>query len=108
MQRLPAFTVSNRLQEIGVRIALGAAKGHILQLVLRDGLRLAAAGATVGVLAAYAAGRGMAALLVGLSPGDVPTFLTAGALVTAMTLLGSLLPALRAVRVNPTTVMRTE
>jgi putative ABC transport system permease protein len=105
---LLAFTVSNRLQEIGVRMALGAAKGHILDLILRDALRLAGAGVLVGVIAAYAAGRGMAALLAGLSPADLPTFVTAAVLALAMTLIGSLLPALRAVRVNPTSVMRTE
>ena len=105
---LLAFTVSNRLQEIGVRIALGAARGHILNLILADGLRLAAFGVGLGVVGAYAAGRAMAALLAGLSPGDLPTFATAALLAVAMTLLGSLVPALRAVRVNPTTVMRTE
>lgn len=105
---LLAFTVSNRLQEIGVRIALGAAKGHILDLVLRDALRLATAGVAGGVVAAYAAACGMQALLAGLSPADLPAFGVAAALVLVMTLAGSLLPALRAVRVNPTTVMRTE
>ena len=105
---LLAFTVSNRLQEIGVRIALGAARGHILNLVFRDGLRLATGGALVGLVGAYAAGRAMQALLAGLSPGDLPTFLAAAVLVAAMALLGSLLPALRAVRVNPISVMRSE
>ena len=60
------------------------------------------------MVGAYAAARGMKALLAGLSPADPPTFVVAAALVLAMTLVGSLLPALRAVRVNPTTVMRTE
>ena len=68
---LLAFTVSNRLQEIGVRIALGAARGHILRLVLGDGLRLAALGIGVGAVGAYGAGQGLQALLAGLSPADL-------------------------------------
>ena len=105
---LIAFSVSNRLQEIGVRIALGADKGHIVRLVIDDGLRLAAAGVAVGIGLAYAAGRSMSALLAGLDPFDAPTFLIAVALVALMTIGGSLLPAWRAVRVNPMKVMRTE
>lgn len=105
---LLAFTVSNRLQEIGVRIALGAARGHILGLILGDAFRLAAAGTLVGVIAAWSAGQAMQALLAGLNPADLPTSLFALLLVALMTLGGSLLPALRAVRVNPTTVMKSE
>jgi len=105
---LIAFTVSNRLQEIGVRIALGAAKSHIVRLVVDDGLRLATAGVLVGVALAYAAGRSMSALLAGLDPADAPTFVVASMVVALMTVGGSLLPALRAVRVNPTSVMRIE
>jgi len=105
---LLAFTVSNRLQEIGVRIALGAARGDILRLVVGDGVRLAAFGVLIGVGAAYAASVGMEALLAGVSPADAPTFAATAALVGVMTLLGSLFPALRAVRVNPITVMRAD
>ncbi|MBK5256805.1 MAG: ABC transporter permease [Vicinamibacteria bacterium] len=105
---LLAFGVSTRLQEIAVRIALGAARGDILRLVVRDGAQLAVAGVAVGAFGAYAAGRGLAALLAGVSPADLPTFMAAAGIVGVMTLLGSLLPALRAVRVNPTAVMRSE
>jgi hypothetical protein len=105
---LLAFTVSNRLQEIGVRIALGAARGDILGLVLRDGLRLTAAGTLVGIIASWAAARSMQALLAGLGPGDLPTSLFAALLVALMAVAGSLLPALHAVSVNPTRVMRNE
>ena len=108
LHALIAFSVSNRLQEIGVRIALGAARSHILKLVLHDGLRLAVGGVFVGVLLAYAAGTSMSALLAGLDPFDAPTFIAACLVVGAMTIGGSLMPALRAVRVNPTSVMRTE
>ncbi len=105
---LLAFAVSNRAQEIGVRIALGARSGDILALVLRQGVLLAAAGVALGVGLAYAAGRALEALLAGVSPRDAPTFLTAVGLALVMTIAGSLLPALRAVRVDPLTAIRAE
>ena len=106
---LLAFTVSQRLREIGVRIAMGAQPRDILKMVLRAGRRSCAAiGVALGVAVAYAAGRAMQALLAGVSPADAATFAAAVALSAAMALLGSLLPALRAVRVNPMTVMRAE
>ncbi|MBX7187887.1 MAG: ABC transporter permease [Vicinamibacteria bacterium] len=108
LQGLISFSVSCRLQEIGVRMVLGASKSHIVRLVIDDGLRLAAAGVVVGIGLAYAAGRSMAALLAGLDPLDAPTFLAAVALSALMAATSSLLPAMRAARVNPTSVMRIE
>ncbi|MBZ5620610.1 MAG: hypothetical protein LAQ69_18075 [Acidobacteriia bacterium] len=104
---LLSFTVSSRSQEFGVRIALGAERSDILGMVLRDGVRLAIAGVVPGV-AAYTAGRSMSALRVGVEPGDAPTFLSVVALCFGMTLAGSVVPAMRAVRLDPTTVMRAE
>jgi ABC-type antimicrobial peptide transport system permease subunit len=77
-------------------------------MVLRRGLALASAGIAVGAVMAYAAGRLLQALLAGISPTDVVTFAAAVGLAALMTLLGSLLPALRAVRVDPIQVVRTE
>ena len=105
---LLAFAVSNREQEIGVRIALGARSGDILGLVLRQGLLLASAGVVLGIALAYVAGRGLEALLAGVSPRDGATFLTAVGLSLVMTIAGSLLPALRAVRVDPLAAIRAE
>ena len=105
---LLAFAVSSRAQEIGVRMALGAQARDILTLVLRQGRRLAAAGVALGVALAYAAGRSLEALLAGISPRDATTFLAAGSVSLLMVMLGSLLPALRAVRVDPLTAIRTE
>jgi predicted permease len=105
---LLAFTVSQRAREIGVRMALGAQAGSILRMVLRQGTLLAAAGVVLGAGLAYAAGKAMQALLAGVSPADVPTFAAAIVLSLAMTLLGSLFPALRAARLDPAIVMRAE
>ena len=90
---LLAFTVSNRAQEIGVRMALGARRSDILGLVLRHGLVLGAVGVGLGLALALAAGRGLEALLAGVSPRDAATFLAATGVAISMALLGSLLPA---------------
>jgi putative ABC transport system permease protein len=105
---LLAFAVSSRAQEIGVRMALGAERSDILRMILRQGVRLAVAGVVAGVAAAYGAGRLLEAILAGVSPRDTATFLVAALLVLGTAFLGSLLPAVRAVRVDPLTVMRTE
>jgi predicted permease len=105
---LLAFTVSQRTQEIGVRIALGAQSRDILGLVLRESLLLALVGVTLGAALAYAAGRSLEALLAGLTPYDPASFAAAIALAVVMTLAGSLLPAIRALRVDPTTALRIE
>jgi putative ABC transport system permease protein len=91
-----------------VRIALGARSADILSLVLREALRMAAVGLVLGLVLAYAAGRGMEALLAGVRPADAATFLAATGLSALMTLAGSLLPAVRAVHVDPVDVMRLE
>ena len=105
---LLAFAVSQRTREIGVRMALGAQSCEILAMVLRQGVRLAGVGVALGLALAFAAGRAMQALLAGVSPADAPTFAAAAALALAMTLAGSFLPALRAVRVDPVTIIRAE
>ncbi|HYK42068.1 MAG TPA: FtsX-like permease family protein, partial [Thermoanaerobaculia bacterium] len=105
---LLAFTVSRRSREIGVRIALGARSGDILRMVLRRGVLLAALGIVPGAAIAYAGGRALERLLAGIHPADAPTFATAAAVTFVTILAGSLAPALRAIRVNPTTAMRSE
>ena len=105
---LLAYTVSQRSQEIGVRLALGAEPASVARMILSDGIRLAALGILLGVPIAYAAARGMSALLFGVEPDDPATISTALGLALVMTLAGSLLPALRALRVSPMSVMRSE
>jgi predicted permease len=105
---LLSFAVSQRVTEIGVRRALGAQSRDVLVMVAGRGLALAAAGAVPGVLIAYAAGRAMEALLAGVGPADVRTFVAATALCVLMTVLGTLAPTLRALRVDPVTALRAE
>jgi putative ABC transport system permease protein len=102
---LLAFVVSRRTREFGVRLALGAERRQILALVARRGLALGALGAAAGVWVAYAAGRWIESLLAGLSPADPVTLAGAVVFSLAMTLAGSLLPALRAARINPKQAM---
>jgi putative ABC transport system permease protein len=105
---LLSFAVSQRTQEIGVRLALGAQRGDILRMVVTRSARLAVAGVIPGIALAYAAGRSMQSLLVGVTPADPETFAAVVALAVVMTIVGSLVPALRAVRVDPMTALRSE
>jgi putative ABC transport system permease protein len=105
---LLSFAVSQRLTEIGVRMALGAQSSDILSMVLWRGIALAAAGVVPGVLLAYAAGRSMEALLAGVHPADAVTMASAVGLSILMTLIGTLAPTLRALRVDPITALRAE
>ena len=105
---LLAFSVAQRKHEIGVRMALGAQQGAIVGLVVRQGVLLALCGVIPGIALAYAAGRTMQSILFGVEPGDAVTFAAAAALCVIMTLAGTLLPVLRAVRVAPATVFRGE
>ena len=105
---LLSFSVSQRRHEIGVRMALGAQRGTIVALFVRQGVVLALCGVIPGIALAYAAGRAMQSLLFGVEPGDGATFAAAAALCVLMTHAGSLMPVLRAVRVAPASVFRGE
>jgi predicted permease len=105
---LLSFTVSARAREIGVRIALGASAGDIMRMVMGRSAALCAAGVLIGAIVAYGAGRWMQALLFGINPADVSTFAAAIGLTALMTLAGTILPALRAIRVDPMTATRTD
>lgn len=105
---LLAYVVAARTQEIGVRIALGATRGQVLALVARRAAWLAAVGGAAGVVVAYATSRSVQALLVGVSAADLGTYLGAGTAALVTTLLGSVLPAWRAMQVDPVAAMRAE
>ncbi len=105
---LLAYMVAQRSQEIGVRLALGAQPARVGRMIFADGMRLALLGVVPGVLGAYAAARGMSALLFGIAPSDPATFATAIVLALLITFAGSVVPALRAVRVTPMSVLRMD
>jgi putative ABC transport system permease protein len=105
---LLSFAVSQRTHEIGVRRALGASSVDIVTMVVRRSTWLAAVGILAGVAIAYYAGRTMESLLAGVKPADTLTLASAVTLAAVMTLAGSALPTLRAVRVNPTEALRAE
>jgi putative ABC transport system permease protein len=105
---LLSFSVSQRTQEIGVRMALGAKSGQILSLILAESSRLAISGVVLGAGLGYVAGRAMQSLLAGLDPADAATFATAMVLAVILTVAGSLIPTVRAVRVDPAVAVRAE
>jgi predicted permease len=105
---LLSFSVSQRAQEIGVRMALGAQSGDILRMVVRRSVILTLAGVMPGVALAYVAGRSMQALLAGVAPADASTMLAAVGLSALMTVVGSMMPTLRALRVEPITPLRAQ
>ena len=103
-----SFFVARRINEFGVRVALGATRGNILRLVLGDSLRLTLAGLAGGALLAFAASRGLANLLYGVPTLDVVVYLGAALLMTAACAGATLLPARRAAKVDPLTALRAE
>ena len=103
-----SFAVSQRTPEIGVRIALGAQRSDILRMVMKQGVLLVAAGLVPGLALAYAAGRSLQTLLTGVTPADTVTFASVIGVTLLMTFAGTLLPTLRALRVDPIRAMRME
>jgi putative ABC transport system permease protein len=105
---LMSYSVACRTREIGIRMAVGAEPGTIVRQFLKEGLQLALAGMIAGALVAAASIRGLSSLLFGVSPFDPVSFLGALALLTLVALLACLVPALRAIRINPVSALRAE
>ena len=103
-----AYSVSQRTQELGIRLALGSAPGAVLWLVLREGLKLAFIGCVIGLLASLGLTRVIQALLFAVSPSDPFTFAASGLLLLAVTLIACWLPGRRAARVDPMVALRHE
>ena len=103
-----AYTVSQRTREIGIRIALGASAKTVTSLVVGDGLRLALVGLVIGAGTAGAASRTLSSLLYEVSASDPLTFVAIAALIAAVALAASYLPARRAVRIDPIDALRSE
>jgi putative ABC transport system permease protein len=103
-----SYSVSSRLREIGVRLALGAAPQRIVRFVLGEGLRLAGLGVTIGLFAALAAGRLTRSLVVDVSPSDPRILASVTIVMLAVACLAAFVPARRASAVDPMVVLRQE
>ena len=105
---LMAYSVQQRTQEIGIRIALGASPRHVRRMVVIDGMRLAAIGVVLGVAAALGLARYMTTLIFGVKPHDPLVFVTVVVVLSAVAWLATFVPALRASRVDPIVSLRYE
>ncbi|HEV2804967.1 MAG TPA: ABC transporter permease [Chthoniobacterales bacterium] len=103
-----ASLVGQRTQEIGIRMALGAQSKDVLRMVVSEGVRLVLLGIVIGVGAGIALSRYLASLFFGVSAANPATYLEVAALMMAIALIACLLPALRAIRVNPMVALRYE
>ena len=103
-----SYAVSQRTQEIGVRVALGAQRGDVLRLIVGHGALLGGVGIVIGLAGALAVTRFLRTLLFGISPFDVVSFVGVSAMLTGIALLASYLPARRAAKVDPVEALRYE
>jgi putative ABC transport system permease protein len=103
-----SYLVTERQREIGIRVALGASAGGIVRLVLRQGLGISILGIAVGVGGALGLARVTQSLLFGISPTDPSTYFAVGAVILVVALLACMIPAQRAMRVDPLVAIRNE
>lgn len=103
-----SYVVGQRQREIGVRVALGAARHDIRRLVVSQGMMPATVGALIGVVAAAGGARVMRSMLFGVTPGDTVTYVLAAGAIGASALIACLIPANRAARIDPAATLRSE
>jgi ABC-type antimicrobial peptide transport system permease subunit len=103
-----SYRVNRRTAEIGVRMAMGAGRGQVVWMILRDSLRLTVIGVAVGVPLSLLIGRALSTSLYGVKPLDALTYALAIAGVAVVALVASAAPASRAASVNPLKALRTE
>ena len=103
-----SYAATQRTQELGIRMALGASPRQILALLLKQGVQLIAGGLLFGLAGAWALTRAMTHMLVGVSPSDPLTYFSVAALLSFITLLACWIPARRAMRVDPMVALRYE
>jgi putative ABC transport system permease protein len=105
---LIAYAVSQRTQEIGIRLSLGAQRSDVLRLILGEGISLALIGSVIGLAAALGLTRLLAGMLYGVAPTDPGTFVAVGLLLTGIALFACYIPARRATKVDPMVALRSE
>jgi len=103
-----AYTVAQRTQEIGIRVALGASAATVLGMVVRDAMKLVGLGLVIGGVAAALLTRTAASLLSGVSATDAATYVVIAAILAAVALAAIVIPARRATRVDPMQALRSE
>jgi macrolide transport system ATP-binding/permease protein len=101
-----SFAIASRTREIGIRLALGARAQNVFRMVVRDGLVLVVIGVVLGVFGALATGRMLAGFLYGVSAADVATFVAVSAILCAVALIACVIPARRAMRMDPVVALR--
>lgn len=101
-----SYSVAQRTQEIGIRMALGAQRSDVLKMTIREGLRLVVLGVCIGMGAAFILTRVMSSLLFGVSATDPVTFATIALVLMSVALLASYIPAIRSMRIDPMTALR--
>jgi len=103
-----SYGVAQRTREIGVRVALGAQRSDVVGLIVREGAALSAVGIVIGLAGAFALSRFIGSILYQVSPHDVRVFLVAPLVLSVVAVAATLIPALRATRVDPLTALREE
>lgn len=105
---LVSYTVAQRTQEIGIRMALGATRQTVLRMVVRQGIALSVAGLIIGLAGSFALSKLIATLLFNVKPTDVVTFIASGLVLLGATFVASYIPARRATKVDPIVALRYE
>jgi putative ABC transport system permease protein len=103
---LMSYSVEQRMQEIGIRVALGASRGHVLRMMVFEGMKLAGIGIVLGLAGAYAATRVLAKLLFGVQASDPSTFAAVAVVIAIVAAVASMVPARRGAAIAPSTALR--
>jgi ABC-type antimicrobial peptide transport system permease subunit len=103
-----AYTVRRRVREIGIRLALGAQIRDIIQLIVVQGMKPVMIGVVLGLALSFALGRAVASMVYGVSTADITSLLGGALLLLIVTVFASLVPAMRATRVQPVEILRQE
>lgn len=103
-----SYSVTQRKQEIGIRLALGAQRGHVLRLIVGQGMRLVALGVVLGFVGVFASSRLLQSLLFGIGPTDLRVMLFVSVVLAGVAFVACWLPAFRASKVDPVTALRSE